>query len=159
MERMVYPCQLVAAGYVHLTLFIPETRYSLLYRRAWVTAVGQNTYKRGPFSEALQNVSSPFFTTIRSNQNPIAIWAKQVLKPRFSRSSYDRSSNVILTLCRTYALNRGHARDIPEGACKHWSVPKLRACKVNGDAALGWMRYGADERIKCTDLETPNSSN
>jgi len=32
-------------------------------------------------------------------------------------------------------------------------VPKLRACQVNGDAALGWMRYGADEEIECTDPE------
>jgi len=38
--------------------------------------VGWNTCNRRPLSEALQNVSSPFFAAICSNQNPIAIWAK-----------------------------------------------------------------------------------
>jgi len=36
-------------------------------------------------------------------------------------------------------------------------VPKFRACQVDGDAALGWMRYGADEKIKWTDPEPPKS--
>jgi hypothetical protein len=58
--------------------------------------------------------------------------------------------NMILTKCRTRALNHGRPRDIPDHAWKHWSVAKLRACQVNRVEALGRMTRN-DEKFKCAE--------
>jgi len=48
----------------------------------------------------------------------------------------------------TRAMNKGHARDIPDNACKHWSVAKLRACQVNGVGALDLIKNDADKKFQ-----------